>query len=151
MPVHGFFLGVLLHECADRSAPSFELKSYSEEILTIKVFLSHNPLFGHILLHIQYKMWAKSGVWDHKKFDSKNFSTAKSSKFLKTLFLNWSKRSCAIIQGPPYLLAHPIQKGVLHSINSWIWPLNFICLGFCVLLISKKNFVTLSQKLWIFF
>ena len=25
-------------------------------------------------------MWSKSGVWDHKKFDSKNFSTVLTSK-----------------------------------------------------------------------
>ena len=48
---------------------------YSEEVLTIEFFLSNTPLFGHILLYIHYKMWPKSGECDHKKFNSKNFST----------------------------------------------------------------------------
>ena len=51
------------------------------QIFTVEKFLlyhfswSHTPVFGHILLNISYKMWPKSGVWSHKKFDSKNFST----------------------------------------------------------------------------
>ena len=36
----------------------------------------HTPLFRHILLHISH-VWnvTKSGVWDYKKFESKNIST----------------------------------------------------------------------------
>ena len=41
-------------------------------IVTVEKFLlsnflgSHIPPFGHLLLHIHYKMWPKSGVWDQR-------------------------------------------------------------------------------------
>ena len=52
--------------------------------LTVEKFLlsnfswSHIPRFGHIFLHTHYRMWPKSGVWDHNMLDSKNFSTVKN-------------------------------------------------------------------------
>ena len=46
-----------------------------EKFLLSNFLWSHTLLFGHILVHIHYNMWPKSGVWDHKKFDSKDFST----------------------------------------------------------------------------
>ena len=48
-----------------------------EKFLLSKFLWSHTPHFGHILLHFHYKMWPKSRVWEHKKFDSKNFSTVR--------------------------------------------------------------------------
>ena len=46
-----------------------------EKFLLSNFLWSHTTPFGHILLHLYYKMWQKSRLWEHKKFDSKNFFT----------------------------------------------------------------------------
>ena len=51
-----------------------------EKFLLSNFLRSHTPHFGHILLHIGHKMRPKSGVWDHKEFNGKNFSTVKMGK-----------------------------------------------------------------------
>ena len=65
------------------------------------------------------------------------------------IMIHWN--SAQQIQGPPYILERPIQKWMFPSIISWIWSPNLARLGFRVLSTCHKNFVTLSQKLWIFF
>ena len=42
----------------------FNIDHTVEKLLLSNFLWSHTPLFGHILLHIHYKMWPKSGVWD---------------------------------------------------------------------------------------
>ena len=58
-----------------------------EKSLLSNFLRSHTPVFGHILLHSHYKMWPKSWVLDHIKFDSKNFSTAQYCFEKKTKIL----------------------------------------------------------------
>ena len=55
-----------------------------EKFLLVNFLWSHTPLFGHILWSVRSKMWPKNGVWDHKKFDSMNFSSVKQ-------LANWSR------------------------------------------------------------
>ena len=56
-----------------------DYEHFGEKFLLTYFLWSHTPLFGHTLQCIGSKMWPKSGVWDHKKFDSKNFSTVTNS------------------------------------------------------------------------
>ena len=78
------------------------LRCYSGEILTIELFMNHTPLFSQILFHIQSKMWPTSGVWGHKKLDSKDFSTAqiRNDIFLSPVYKNNSDSASKCISPP---------------------------------------------------
>ena len=66
----------------------YHLRSTVETFILSNFLWSITPLFEHILLHMHYKICSKSGVMDHKKFNSKNFSTVMGGK----LYMTWIRK-----------------------------------------------------------
>ena len=94
----------------------FDRKNWSTMFCegTVKKFLLSNflwsitPLFEPILLHMCYKMCSKSGVMDHKKFDSKNFSTVRNTS--NNMFFSQSYRSDMV-----YLILREIEELIAYA------------------------------------
>ena len=77
------------------SSKSFEMNTLFscctvEKFLLSNFFWSQTPLFGHILKCIWGRMWPKSDVWDHKKFDSKNFFTVRKNNRNLSIDKRWT-------------------------------------------------------------